>query len=142
MENEIRCKRCNSKNYYKNGFVRGKQRYKCKDCVYNFTNTPKRGVPAPLKALAILLYSTGRASYHFIARLLNVSPVAVYKWIKKEAIRIPEPKIEIDLNDELSMDEMWHFIKGKLKKDGSSKYTVLSSEKLLVGSLVIVIQKQ
>ena len=32
------CKRCNSENTVKNGAVRGKPRYKCNDCGYNFVN--------------------------------------------------------------------------------------------------------
>jgi transposase-like protein len=30
------CKNCNSKIVVKNGVIRGKQRYKCKTCGYNF----------------------------------------------------------------------------------------------------------
>ncbi|CEG11147.1 hypothetical protein MSIBF_A1220001 [groundwater metagenome] len=34
------------------------------------------------KALVVLLYSAGKASYGFIARLFNVSRAAVLKWIR------------------------------------------------------------
>ena len=30
------CKNCGNKNIVKNGVVREKQRYKCKECSYNF----------------------------------------------------------------------------------------------------------
>ncbi|MDR1653587.1 MAG: hypothetical protein LBS01_08095 [Prevotellaceae bacterium] len=33
---DIRCKRCGSSRYSKSGYVRGTQRYRCKDCGYNF----------------------------------------------------------------------------------------------------------
>lgn len=32
----VKCKKCQSENIVKNGKVRGKQRYLCKDCRYNF----------------------------------------------------------------------------------------------------------
>ena len=33
----MKCPRCKSENNFKNGIVRGNQRYKCKDCGYNYT---------------------------------------------------------------------------------------------------------
>ena len=35
--------------------MRGKQRYLCKDCGLNFTDTPARGKPLALKVAAVLL---------------------------------------------------------------------------------------
>jgi transposase len=35
--------------------MRNKQRYLCKDCGLNFTDTPARGKPLALKAAAVLL---------------------------------------------------------------------------------------
>jgi len=64
------------------------------------------------KALAVLLYSTGKASYGFIAKLFNVSRTAELKWIRN--IGIPEPKIDGEVK-ELQIDEMWHFIVKKQK---------------------------
>jgi transposase len=50
---EVHCKRCGSTAFVKSGFVRGHQR--CRDCGCNFTDTPRRGKPAAMKALAVLL---------------------------------------------------------------------------------------
>jgi transposase len=36
--------------------MRNKQRYRCKDCGLNFTDTPTRGKPLALKVAAVLLY--------------------------------------------------------------------------------------
>jgi transposase-like protein len=36
------CKNCKSEEVVKSGKVRGKQRYKCKDCGYNFVNGDER----------------------------------------------------------------------------------------------------
>jgi transposase-like protein len=34
----LRCKGCGSEEQVKNGFMRGKQRYRCKSCGLNFTD--------------------------------------------------------------------------------------------------------
>ncbi len=64
------CKKCNSTDYVKSGFVRGHQRYLCHSCGCNFTNTPRRGKPEAMKSLAILLYAMGNMSFCSIARRL------------------------------------------------------------------------
>ena len=49
------CKRCGASDYVRNGNVRQLQRYLCKSCGGNFTDTPPRGKPPAMKALAVLL---------------------------------------------------------------------------------------
>ena len=55
----LRCKRCGSEEYVKNGLMRGKQRFLCKSCGLNFTDTPARGKPLAMKAAAVLLSISG-----------------------------------------------------------------------------------
>ena len=55
----LRCKRCGSEEHVKNGLMRTQQRYLCKGCGLNFTDTPARGKPLALKAAAVLLYVSG-----------------------------------------------------------------------------------
>jgi hypothetical protein len=43
MAMALRCKRCGSEEQVKNGFMKGLQRYHCKACGLNFTETPPRG---------------------------------------------------------------------------------------------------
>jgi len=133
----IVCKHCGKSKYVKNGFVRDKQRYLCKECGYNFTDTPLRGRSEVSKALAILLYSMGRASYRFIGKLLNVSAVAVYKWIRKAALEIPvaDPVGEIK---EIEIDELWHFLHQKKTNDGSGKPMIVVSGVVSPGLWVTV----
>ena len=68
----LRCKRCGSEEQVKNGLMRSKQRYRCKACGLNFTDTPARGKPLALKATAVLLYVSG-LSMNRTAKLLGVS---------------------------------------------------------------------
>lgn len=41
----LRCRRCGSEEQSKNGFMRGRQRDRCKACGLNFTDTPPPGPP-------------------------------------------------------------------------------------------------
>jgi transposase-like protein len=59
----IVCKRCHGTDYVKRGTVRNLQRYQCKACGCNFTDTPPRGKPPAMKALALMLYAMGNMSF-------------------------------------------------------------------------------
>ncbi len=69
----LSCKRCGSAEHVKNGLMRGKQRYLCKECGLAFTDTPARGKPLAVKVVAVLLDVSG-LSMNRIAKLLGVSP--------------------------------------------------------------------
>ena len=138
---EIHCKSCGSVTFVKNGFVRGQQRYRCRACGCNFTNTPLRGKPAAMKALAILLYAMGNMSFLGIARILGVSDVAVMKWVRAEAQSLPEPEVPADVVT-VSLDEMCHFLEKKHKNSGSGKPLILSSGELWPGFWVGVMMQR
>ena len=53
----LRCKRCGSEEQVKNGLMRSKQRYLCKACGLNFTDTSARGKPLAMKATAAISQS-------------------------------------------------------------------------------------
>lgn len=138
---EIACKDCGSNRCVKNGKVRDKQRYKCKECGNNFVVGDEREkVSAEGKALAALLYGSGKSSYGFIANLLGVTRPAVQKWIRKIASRLPEPKPE-DSIEEVQIDEMWHFIDKKNKSYGSGDPWIVVQTKPSDGLLAIVLLK-
>ena len=86
----LKCKKCESTKYVKSGHVRGLQRYKCKDCHCQFTNTKYRGVNPALKSFAIVLYGYCGVSMGNLAKMFKVSTVAVLKWIRKAAAHITE----------------------------------------------------
>jgi transposase len=90
----------------------GHQRYRCKACGRNFTATPARGKPPAMRALAVLLYGLGGVSQGMIAKLLGVSHVAVYKWVKAVGEDAPAPPATSS-DGIVQIDEMWHFVNGK-----------------------------
>ena len=99
----LRCKRCGSEEHTKNGFMRGKQRYRCRACGLNSTDTPPRGMPLAMKATAVLLYVSG-LSMNRTAKLSGVSTPSVMAWIEqfaKDHAQRPAPQgravvIELD----------------------------------------------
>jgi hypothetical protein len=90
----------------------GHQRYRCKACGRSFTATPARGKPAAMKALAVLLYALGNVSQGMITKLLGVSHVAVYQWIRAAGEGTPPPSAA-PADNIVQIDEMWHFVGGK-----------------------------
>jgi len=112
------CKRCAGSDYARSGVVRGHQRYRCRTCGCHFTDTPLRGKPPAMKALAVLLYGMGGMSFSMIVRVLGVSDVAVLKWVRAEAAALPEPEVPVAAVT-VEVDEMWHFIKKSLPGSGS-----------------------
>jgi transposase len=106
----LRCKGCGSEEHVKNGFMRGKQRYRCRACGLNFTDTPPRGMPLRIKVTAVLLYLSG-LSMNRTAKLLGVSMPSVQAWIERFAevyAQKPEPEGRAVV---VELDEMWHFLK-------------------------------
>ena len=122
------CKKCQSENFTKKGFLRGLQRYKCNACGYHFTNTPKRGKPESMKAMAILCYGMGNMSFNMIGKMFRISRTTVMRWVKAEAENLPEPTVSSEVKT-LAVDEMCHFLEKKLKKFGSgARMTLLQGE--------------
>ena len=106
----LRCKRCDGEEHVRNGLMRGKQRYRCKACGLNFTDTPPRGMPFRLKVTAVLLYLSG-LSMNRTAKLLGVSTPSVMAWIERfaqEHAPKPEPEGRAVV---IELDEMWHYLK-------------------------------
>src|SRR3954447_7826817 len=106
----LRCKRCGSGGHVKNGLMRNKQRYRCKACGLNFTDTPSRGKPLALKVAAVLLYVSG-LSMNRTAQLLGVSTPTIQAWLEQFAAAYaqkPEPEGRAVV---IELDEMWPYLK-------------------------------
>src|SRR5512145_3129969 len=121
----LRCKGCGSEDRVKNGFMRGKQRYRCKACGLNFTDTPpRRGLPLRVKAMAVLLYVSG-LSMNRTAKLLGVSTPTVQDWIERFAktyAQKPEPEGRAAV---VELDEMWHYLKKSPRSSGCGRLGIV-----------------
>jgi transposase len=115
------CPRCKSTNFRKDGIVKEKQRYLCKDCHYHFT-VKQRGKSDDVKKNALHLYLEG-LGFRSIGRYLGVSHVAVFNWIKAfgeklESLR-SSTKIEV-----VELDEMHTYIQSKKTIAGSGLLSI------------------
>jgi len=112
------CAKCKSTNKVKRGIIKGRQRYTCKDCGFNFTVEKKTNIkPDLMKRQALELYLEG-LGFRSIGRFLKVNHVSVYNWIKSfgeeiEKIR-SDQKIEV-----VEIDEMHTYIGNKKTTVGS-----------------------
>ena len=100
--------------------MRGRQRYLCKACGLNFTDTPPRGKPLAMKVTAVLLYVSG-LSMNRTAKLLGVSVASVQDWIERFAATYaqkPEPEGRALV---IELDEMWHYLKKSPASSGSGR---------------------
>jgi transposase-like protein len=139
----IACKNCQHTHTVKNGFVRGKQRYQCRACGDNFVMGDERHShsTAVKKALCVIVYSLGKASFGFLAKLLGVSRTTTYYWIRQAAASTDEPTIAPDVQA-IEVDEMWHFMQSKKEKFGSLQPWIVVQGEPLPGYLVVVMRQR
>ncbi len=133
----LRCKRCGAEEHVKDGLMRGKQRYRCKACGLNFTDTPPRGMPLRVKATAVLLYLSG-LSMNRTAKLLGVSTPSVTTWIEQFAevyARKPEPEGRALV---VELDEMWHLLRKSGTSSGSGRLGIVLRAAWLIGNAAVV----
>src|SRR3954454_21689298 len=134
---ELRCKGCGGEEHVKNGFMRGKQRYRCKACGLTPTDTPPRGMPLRVKVEAVLLYLGGLAMNR-TAKLLGVSTPSVQAWIERFAeayAQKPEPEGRAVV---VELDEMWLFLKKSRTSSGSGRLGIVRRDGSSTGSWAVV----
>lgn len=108
------CKYCYDERLVKNGFVRGKQRWRCQSCFRNqvvgdrrkqYDNAIKR------HALAMYLNSSGIRS---IGRVLKVSHQSVANWVENAGKIVEQEILNLHMTPRnisiLEMDELYTFI--------------------------------
>lgn len=127
------CPKCHNAHSFKNGYHHGKQRYKCKSCGFQYTQTRPRGKPIETKCLAVLLYVNG-LSFRAIGKIVNVSHKTVYEWVKAFGLQTyekPQPTGEIIVE----LDEMWHYLTHKKTSSGFGKHIVVLQVNSLTGNV-------
>ena len=117
----MKCPKCNSANYVKAGRALKKQRYQCKACACKFTRATPKGAEASSKRQALHMYLEG-VGMRSIGRLLQVSHVAVHKWLKAagESIYIKHLRgYEENAVEVMELDELCSYIRLKKTTSGS-----------------------
>lgn len=78
----LKCLKCGSLNFVKNGWVFGAQRYRCQSCGYQFTKSAPAGKSIFIKLIAHTLYLSG-LSMREVAPIVGVTVQTVSRWIRK-----------------------------------------------------------
>ena len=80
---DLRCPHCGSNWTPKDGHSRGKQTYRCRDCLHRFTPEGNRHhFPETVKRQALEMYAEG-TGIAAIGRVLGVQLATVFSWVKK-----------------------------------------------------------
>jgi len=135
----MKCPKCKETKYIKSGIIKGKQRFKCKKCNYYYTVEKKStGKSSDIKRMGLEMYLEG-LGINSIARVLNVSHVAIQKWIKNYGEKLQLLKKEGELQI-INIEELQKYISKsgiveygillvEMKKDTSNSFWVLGKQK-------------
>jgi transposase len=126
-------------NFRKDGIVKSKQRYFCRDCKHRFT-VEQVGKPNKIRRDALILYLEG-LGFRSIGRYLNVSHVAVFNWIKSFGERLDDFRNPEDI-EVVELDEMHTYIGSKKTTVGSGLLLIEMGTDSSIVKLVRVEQKQ
>ena len=109
----VTCKKCLSEKTVKNGMIRRKQRYVCRECDYIFTESDKRTNDRVIakKAMCTILYSLSKASFNMLSHIFDTWPSLVYRWIVETGAKMPASEEIGEIKEKF--DEMWHFVGSK-----------------------------
>ena len=82
-----KCKRCGSDKTVKNGMVRGKQRYLCKQCGCHFVEGDKRENKnsAIIKTLCKMFKMLGSEKYKTIGEFMHRDASLIHRWMNEES---------------------------------------------------------
>jgi transposase-like protein len=88
----MNCPKCKSSQYCKDGIVKGRQRYLCKECGRRYTVEKKSDVKtAEVKRMALEMYLEG-LGFRAIGRVLKISYGTVYQWVKEWGSKVSLPQ--------------------------------------------------
>ena len=134
----LSCKHCGGKSVVKNGYVRDKQRYKCKDCSKTFREgdlREKYTTDKKLKVLSMYLEGVGIRS---IERLEGVPNPLIIRWIRKSSDMIRQKLKEVIIPDDakkisiIELDELFSYCQKKLTRSIPGLLLIGTEIKLLI----------
>lgn len=116
---KILCKYCGSDKKVKNGYVQGKQRYKCKSCSKSYREGDLRERYSNEQRLRVIKWYLEGAGIMSIERMEGVPNPLIIKWIRKfskilrsrlNEVEIPEDARKIEI---IELDELFSYCQKK-----------------------------
>lgn len=132
------CKHCGFGGRVKNGYVHGKQRYKCKGCGKTYREGDLREKYSNDQRLRVIKWYLEGAGIMSIERMEGVPNPLIIKWIRKFAkilrarlneVEIPEDARRIQI---IELDELFSYCQKKLKKSTYGLLLIEQEIKLLI----------
>jgi transposase-like protein len=85
------CPKCGSREYTKNGIVSERQRYRCKQCQYNYTVTQKSNAITETIRKNILNAHLEGIGFRGIGRIFGISYTSAMMIVKKYGKSVEKP---------------------------------------------------
>ncbi|GAB4039740.1 transposase [Spirosoma gilvum] len=127
-----KCPKCNSTDAVRNGIINQRQRFRCRQCNYNFTvDKVGKGISTYYVIKALQLYIEG-VSFREIERLLGISHVSVMNWVKKYQIKVPEKNTYHPTYKILNHKELAEFITNKDNVEGAGMIITELGDKFML----------
>ncbi len=96
-------------NHHKDGFAGNRQRHYCKDCHCHYTVKNKSDIKSKeVRRLALEMYLEG-LGFRSIGRILKISHVAVYYWVKELGEKVSLPKRD-EAVEVVELDELHTYV--------------------------------
>ena len=130
---------CHPGTSVQNGKEPDRQGYKCKsgDCSFVIGDSAINPSVELKRYTAVLFYSLGKTSFHFLAQLFDLSAATIYQWIGLTAETVGTPVVAAGI-EEIEIDHRWHFLSVKKPKDGSSRRWMVTAAELSAGLSLVV----
>ncbi len=112
----MKCPKCNSTSYRKNGHRRGKQCYQCRVCGRQFVESPvPKTYPSEVKQLCLKMYLNGMG-LRGIERVTEIHHTTILNWIREVGMKLPDTPEEDEIPEITEIDELQTFIGNKKNK--------------------------
>lgn len=136
----ICCKKCASDDVIKCGHIRGKQRFRCKKCGYNFVIGDERTTEqiALKKAVLLILHIMAGATFRELGRLFNLCSSQVYRWIVRRGFQYPIQDMHGKI-DTIKADDIEGFMQRNINRFDKSKPIVVGTGELMPGYRMIML---
>ena len=112
----MNCPKCSSSKNKKNGFRRGKQSYRCKDCGCQYVKNPQPSAyPTEVKQLCLKMYLNGMG-FRAIARVTEIDHATIINWVKEKGEKLSDNPQEEEIPEITEIDELQTFVGCKKNK--------------------------
>lgn len=112
----MHCPKCKSSQSKKNGYRRGKQSYRCKNCGSQYVENPKsRAYSNEVKQLCLKMYLNGMG-FRAIARVTEIDHATVINWVKEKGEKLSDEPQEEEIPEITEIDELQTFVGCKKNK--------------------------